>query len=417
MNTFLYLNRFATSFADFGLMFLIPLFVFQTTGSAQLTGLAFMAEYLVKVFFSPIAGLCVDRYPLVRLMTWMNRIRAMVSLFVAFSLMLVAAALEGASSSVNQTIVFILILILAMVNGFGFALNFMAQETLLTEIISPDRFKKAQAQVQSLEQVALVTAPIVFSTALTFIDFHWLLICVAIVFVLANLFLKRGTKGLLLHKPTDLDMAFKDRLKANLSVARQYLVHSKPLQRIVLSTFLINLIFGTLLAIGAPAVIGYFDKDASDFASLQTAGAVAAIGVLMGIVRLSHRFTPTQLGFVAFVFMSMGGLIAGTANQFEVFVLGSMLILGFDGMFNVYIRTRRMEVIARKDYGKVMGLLMVVNNVSKPLSGFVVFSLSYWFSVLEILIFSTVVAIILILSLRLFNTQPDEGFNGVVDKR
>lgn len=413
MNHALYLNRFVTSFEEFGLMFLIPLFVFQSTGSAQLTGLAFMVEYLVKVFFSPVVGLFIDRYPLVKLMSRMNRVRAMVSLLVALSLMLLATAQAKMDSGLDQTSIFALVLVLAIVNGFGFALNFMAQETLLTELITREKFKKVQAQVQSLEQVALVTAPIVFSTALALIDFHWLLMSIAMTFVLANLLLIQGTKSVILQEPTDSSLSFKERLTANLSVGKLYLCQSKPLQRIVLSTFLINLIYGTFLAIGAPAVIGYFAKDVSSFAGLQTTGAIAAILVLMCVVRWSHRVMPTQLGFVAFVFMSTGGLIAGFASHFGMFVMGAMLILGFDGMFNVYIRTRRMEIIARKDYGKAMGLLMVVNNVSKPLSGLIVFGLSNWFSVLQILTFSTLIAIILIVSLRLFHTVPDEHISAV----
>jgi len=405
MNRFLYLNRFVTSFADFGLMFLIPLFVFQSTGSAPLAGLAFSIEYLVKVFFNPLAGLFIDRHPLVNLMSKVNIARAAISLVIGLCLLLLSLT----EFKTEEVPVFVLIVILAAFNGFGFALNFMAQETLLTELISRDKFAKTQAKVQSLEQIALVTAPIIFSTALVLMPFHWLLVVIGLIFLMANLLLLRGAKSILVREPADKFLTFKERLAANLSVGQLYLLHSKPLQRIVLSTLLINVIYGTLLAIGAPAVIGLFAKDASSFATLQTTGALAAIFVLMMIVKGSHRVTPTQLGLIAFVFMTVGGLIAGLASSFIMFVAGAMLILGFDGMFNVYIRTRRMEIIARKDYGKAMGLLMVVNNVSKPLSGLLVFSLGHWFSVLQILMCATLCASALIISLRLFNTANTES--------
>ncbi|WP_036181520.1 MFS transporter [Marinomonas sp. MED121] len=401
MNIYLYLNRFMTALADYGLMFLIPLFVFQTTQSAQLAGLAFTIEYLVKVFFSPVASLLIDRYPLIKLMSLVNIIRALVSILVATGLFL----LDGQ----NNQIIFALVVLLSVFNGLGFAINFMAQETLLTQLIEAKYFAKVQAQVQSLEQTALVTAPILFAAALSVAEFHWVLTSLVLIFIIANISLLKGTKQTLVDEPSDRLLSLKHRLAANFSIGKSYLFHSKPLQRIVLSTFLLNLIYGTLLAIGAPAVIGYFEKDAASFASLQTAGALASILVLVMIVKLSDRATPTQLGIIAFICVSLGGFISGFANSFELFVIGAMLVLGFDGMFNVYIRTRRMEIIARKDYSKVMGLLMIVNNVSKPLSGFIVFSLGHWFSVLEILIFATAFASILTFALKLFQTSKDEN--------
>lgn len=403
MNHYLYLNRFMTSFADYGLMFLIPLYVFQSTDSVQLAGLAFTLEYLVKVFFSPIAGLFIDRYPLIKMLNWVNAMRAIVGLIVALSLWV----LLSISDQVDALFLFSLVLVLSVFNGLGFSVNFMAQETLLTELIPSKVFAKAQAKIQSLEQMALVSAPIVFSMALNLMAFYQVLVFICLIFLLASLSLILGTKGISTREPSDVNLTLKARLKANLDVGRTYLVESKPLQRIVLSTFLLNLIYGTLLAIGAPAVIGYFDKDATSFASLQTAGALSSIFVLILIVRISDKVTPTQLGITAFIFVSMGGMISGFANQFELFVLGAMLVLGFDGMFNVYIRTRRMEIIPRKDYGKAMGLLMVVNNTSKPLSGLIVFSLGHWFSVLEILIIATLLASLLTFVLRLFYTGDE----------
>lgn len=401
MNTYLYLNRFMTAFADYGLMFLIPLFVFQSTQSAQLAGLAFTIEYLVKVFFSPVAGSLIDRYPLIKLMSRVNLTRALVSLGTALSLLML--------DSSNTHAIFALVVVLSVFNGLGFAINFMAQETLLTQLIERKHFAKVQAKIQSLEQIALVTAPIVFAAALSILAFYWVLMSLVVVFIAANFALLKGTNTISLALPSDRFLTLKQRLTANLSVGQSYLFKSKPLQRIVLSTFLLNLIYGTLLAIGAPAVIGYFEKDAANFASLQTAGALASILVLVMIVRLSDRTTPTQLGIIAFICVSLGGFIAGFATHFEVFVIGGMFVLGFDGMFNVYIRTRRMEIIPRQDYSKVMGLLMIVNNVSKPLSGLIVFSLGHWFTVLEILTFATAFASILTFSLRLFHTQDDEN--------
>lgn len=391
MNLSLYINRFLTAFADFGLMFLIPLYVFQTTGSAELSALVFSVEYLAKVLFGPIAGLISDRYSLVRLIAVANGSRAIMT-FLAGLVLIEWPGLWP-------------ILVVALINGFGFTLNFMVQETLLTEVAPGRQFARVQARVQSLEQVALVSAPLVLAACLPWISYVGALWLTASVLLIALILLWRGCRQQSFQPPPDRWLSLPDLLRTNLRVGHAYLVRSRPLQKVVLSTLLVNLIYGTLLAIGAPAVIGLFAKTEQSFASLQSLGAVASVIVLTVIAKWSDRLSPTRWGLMAFVAMGLGGLVAGLAPSYSVFVVGALLVLGFDGSFSFYIRTRRAEIIPRQDYGKAMGLLMVVNNLSKPLSGLFVLALLPWLSVLQVLLLMSGVAIVLTVSLRLFATE------------
>jgi MFS family permease len=391
MNRLLYLNRFLTSFADYGLMFLIPLVVFQSTGDAALSGLAFSIEYLVKVLFGPATGLLVDRYPLIKLIAGANALRVLAS---AMSALLI-----------SWFPTFTVIVSLAVINGIGFTINFMSQETLLTELVEEKYFAKIQAKVQSLEQVALVTAPLLFAVLLGAMGTAYSLGVVSLLFLASTLSLGIGSAHLALGIPPDHGTSWRLQFISNLKVGQRYLVQSRPLQKIVASTFLINLIYGTLLATGAVVVTGMFEQTAADFAGLQTAGAVMAIIILSLIAKYSTRFTPTELGFMAFIMMSLGGVIVGITHQFWLYGIGFVLILSFDGVFNVYIRTRRMEIIARKDFGKAIGLLMIVNNLSKPLSGFIVYVLTPWLSVTQIILVATLITVISTLSFKLFSTK------------
>lgn len=393
MNRRLYINRFTASFADYGLMFLIPLLVFQTTGNAALSGLAFSAEYFVKVLSGPFVGLMVDRFHLIRLLTGTNIVRALACFSCAI-LSLVDLSLGG-------------IVFLALVNGFGFTVHFMAQETLLTELVDRRRFPLVQAKVQQLEQLALVSSPILLAVVIELAPASLSFALVGVLFLVAHVLLKWGVFAIELATPPDAQRNLLDQIKENVTVGQQYLLRSKPLQKVVASTFLINLIYGTLLAIGAVAVTGQFERSAQDFAWLQTSGAVAAIGVLFIVSRVALRFTPTQLGFCAFCMMSLGGVLSGMASGYYGFVLGAILVLSFDGVFNVYIRTRRMEIIERKDFGKAIGLLMIVNNLSKPLSGLFVFWLANWFSVTQILLIVTLVTVFFTLGFRLFSVTQE----------
>jgi hypothetical protein len=49
-----------------------------------------------------------------------------------------------------------------------------------------------------------------------------------------------------------------------------------------------------------------------------------------------------------------------------------VLIIGFDKMFNVYIRSARQKIIPPKDYGKTTGVIILLNNLTQPLAGLLV---------------------------------------------
>ncbi|NAT07000.1 MFS transporter, partial [Pseudomonas syringae pv. actinidiae] len=54
------------------------------------------------------------------------------------------------------------------------------------------------------------------------------------------------------------------------------------------------------------------------------------------------------------------------------YTVGFLLIVGFDKMFNVYMRTIRQRVIPAQDFGKTVGVITLLNNLSQPLAGLLV---------------------------------------------
>jgi len=78
--------------------------------------------------------------------------------------------------------------------------------------------------------------------------------------------------------------------------------------------------------------------------------------------------------------------LAGLAEHYWVFCLATSLVLGIDGMFNVYIRTKRVEIIPPQDFGKPTGLAIVFTNITLPISGLLVTALSPYLEVREIIL-------------------------------
>ena len=65
-------------------------------------------------------------------------------------------------------------------------------------------------------------------------------------------------------------------------------------------------------------------------------------------------------------------MIAGVSSAPWGYALGFLLIVGFDKMFNVYIRSARQKIIPPEDYGKTTGVVILLNNMTQPLAGLLV---------------------------------------------
>jgi hypothetical protein len=124
------------------------------------------------------------------------------------------------------------------------------------------------------------------------------------------------------------------------------------------------------LATSAAMVTGYHAQSNHYYAALQTAGAVATVLILLTIARTA--WPAKVLGRVAFVAICAGGVIAGASAAPRGYALGFLLIVGFDKMFNVYIRGARQRIIPPEDYGKTTGVVILLNNLTQPLAGLLV---------------------------------------------
>jgi hypothetical protein len=65
-------------------------------------------------------------------------------------------------------------------------------------------------------------------------------------------------------------------------------------------------------------------------------------------------------------------VIAGVSSAPWGYAIGFLLIVGFDKMFNVYIRSARQKIIPPEDYGKTTGVVILLNNMTQPLAGLLV---------------------------------------------
>lgn len=142
------------------------------------------------------------------------------------------------------------------------------------------------------------------------------------------------------------------------------------LKKIITLAVGVNLIVGVTLATSAAMVIGEYSAGKDSYAGLQAAGAVTTIVILFFLARVALPMR--VLGSVGFSMIATGAFISAPSPNLIGYALGFLLIVGFDKMFNVYMRTLRQRVIPPQDFGKTVGVITLLNNLSQPLAGLLV---------------------------------------------
>ena len=138
------------------------------------------------------------------------------------------------------------------------------------------------------------------------------------------------------------------------------------LQLIVLAAG-VNLVIGVTLATSAAMVTGSFHQSGNHYAALQTGGAIATVAILLVIARFSMPLR--GLGLISYGCILLGGVATAFSKWPLGYAIGFLMVVGFDKMFSVYIRTRRLQVIPAADLGKTTGLIVMLNNLSQPVAG------------------------------------------------
>jgi MFS family permease len=342
---------FLSKIGDQVLLFLVPLVVFQTTRSTAWAGWAFAAEALPRFAAFPVCGALCDRVSAVRLMRWSQLLRAMMCL----------AGLAGDY----------------VVGGVGWLIGLSAlcgvlttQGTMSREVILPQAFRRLHfervlAYSQTADQVGAVLGPVLAAALLTLVPWQSIVVVAASLFFAADLLLacwRRNTT-----------VSIEPRGKAGsswlspLRIAFAHIVRTPALRNLVIQAAGVNLVVGITLASCAAMFTGVLQRTAGEFAYLQTAGAVATVVILMGIAHAKLKIA--YFGLAAYIALILGGILTASGIHPAVYVAGYLLVIGFDKMFNIYLRSTRQRVIPVDDFGKTTGLMTLLNNLTQPLAG------------------------------------------------
>lgn len=376
-----FIGRLFTSLADQFLLFVVPLIIYKMTGSVAQSGLAFGLEMLPRVLISPLAGVFSDRLPLIRTIQIVNGLRAALCFTFLFFMWQIPSL---------PMVPFIIGF--SMVMGMGYTMCFIGTETMLPKVFGKEQYSRISAVAQSIEQTSVILGPIFAVAILEWQNWQVVLSGSGLLFLIGTIAIYWWQRDI--HLPSQAEVPnLKSTLK-DFQVGFSHILNNRSLQQIVLLTALVNLTFGVILATGAAIVTGTFAMEERYFGILQSTGALTSIIVLSITAIVVKRIPITMVGIISYVMICLGGVMAGFAQNYWFFVVAAAMVLGFDGMFSIYIRTRRVAIIPPEDQGKTIGLMIVMNNISLPISGLLVTGLSGILEVRQIVLTLAVVTIV-----------------------
>ncbi|OIN46028.1 MFS transporter [Pseudomonas azotoformans] len=349
-----FVSLFLSRLADQILLFIVPLIVFQTTQSVAWAGLAFFVESLPRYLAFPVCGALCDKFAPVRLLQISQVYRALACVL--------AVVLHGVFDGLYW------IVLLSALCGVLTTQGIMAREVLMPHIFAHYSYAKTLSYSQIADQSGLVLGPLVAALMLEVWAWHWVVLGVAGLFVLADLAMRVWQRSSTAHLETFEQ--HQDIWLRPLKIAFGHIRNLPDLKRIITLAVGVNLIIGVTLATSAAMVTGQFMAGKDAYALLQAAGALVTIAILFYLARAGLPLK--VLGGLSYSMIGLGALIMAASPGVWLYAVGFLLVTGFDKMFNVYLRSTRQRVIPVQDFGKTVGVITLLNNLPQPLAGLAV---------------------------------------------
>ncbi|MCG6577507.1 MFS transporter [Pseudomonas sp. AF32] len=347
-------SMFLSRLADQILLFIVPLIVFQTTNSVSWAGLAFFVESLPRYLSFPICGALCDKFPPIRILHISQVYRA-----VACVAAVILYALLGG---------IYWIVALSALCGVLTTQGIMAREVVMPYIFKHYTYTKTLSYSQIADQTGLVLGPLLAALMLEVWAWHWVVLAIAGLFLLADLamlYWQRSSSVTLETFEQHHDLWLNP-----LRIAFGHIRDLVELKKVISLAVGVNLIIGVTLATSAAMVIGQYDAGKDYYAGVQAAGALTTIVILFFLARVTLPLK--VLGALSYTLIAAGAFITAFSPSAWGYVVGFLLVVGFDKMFNVYMRSIRQQVIPPQDFGKTVGVITLLNNLSQPLAGLLV---------------------------------------------
>lgn len=358
------LSRAVSTLGDQLLLFAVPLIVYRVTGSMTMSGLAFLIEWLPRVISLPLAGMLADRFGGMRVYVSADTVRALACIVAVFALVQ------------RPMYAFAILATLMSLCAFCYAQAFVSLEITVPQLLNKEDIPRAQSLLQGIDQSAAVAGPALAGILILWWPPSHVLWIAGGAFA-ASAVGVLSLRGLLTPatpaiigplpvKATHLS------LFAGMREATKVLSQHRILPALIGLSMAVNLIIGIAMATGAAVTLGYFMQPNTSFASLQGTVGIVSVVVLAFLPWAMRYLSVYTLGMSAFLVVVVGTIIMAWSPSFHWFVLGFAITIAGVGPFNVFIRTERLYWIPKEQLGRVISMIILLNQLTLPLAGLIV---------------------------------------------
>lgn len=369
------IGRFLAAIGDQFLMFSAPLIVYQATGSVAKSGLAFFIEWTPRILSLPICGFLADRIS--------HRALYFTADIGRFAICMLGCILLVYKAFDPFLIISTMMAFMAVFNSMAF----ITVEATVPRLFSADELPRAQTLLQGMDQLSQVAGPALAALFLSYFSRNSLVGFAAIGFIVSALNIHSLYSMKSQASTATAPISVRDFL-AKLNFGFNFFISKRDLIILSLLACVVNLVMGTTLAQVAPIVTGLFGRSDQFFGGMTTLAAILSIITFTQIPKIAKRFKLKILGIFSLTTLVIAGLLLSLSNQIWAFVLGYCLLVCSCAVFNVFMRTWRAQIIPREHLGKVIGILVLINNSTLPLSGILVAAFSTKISSQNIILIS-----------------------------
>ena len=337
--------------------FVLPVLVYQRTGSAAQVALIYTFSVLPGVFLSPFAGTLVDRWPHHR------RTMVLSDLGAALGTLVIAWLLFIGRLGVWH------IYLLVVLNSLCSAFQYPAYQVSIPLLVPKKHLGRANGMVQVAQAVSQIAAPMLAGTLLESIQFEGIILIDLATFLFAVLSL------LLVHiphsKPTERKEA-KGSLLREVGYSWLYLKARPGLFALLVVYTASNFAVGPVMALFTPLML----SSSLSPAALGQVLTVGGVGALVGSLAVSAWGGPKRRVLGAIVAGVLEGLfiLAGGLRQSVVFFgVAAFGFFFFLPISTVSIRTIVQTKVARDVQGRIFSVTSMIAKVillvSTPVAG------------------------------------------------
>ncbi|WP_409350317.1 MFS transporter [Streptomyces celluloflavus] len=334
----------------------IPLLVLATTGSAALTGLAFVLEWIPRLVAFALAGTMVDRYGTTVVFRLASAARALVALAAALVL---PAQTHGSGATVT-------VMVLAASTGTLTQFSYIAAETAgaAASREAGESAHRVQSVLLGIDQVATLAGPALAGLLLQWTGAAGMLAALACFSLLGA--------ALAPKQPPQPPPAGPLPVVRGLRTGWATLRSLPALAWLVTGLTVSNLAVGLLQAAAPVIVVTELGHSSADVGLVWSAAAVTSLLAVALCRTAIGRYGLWPVGAVSALIAASACLAVATAHSYTTYLTMIAVLMAGEGGMTVVLRTLRSRLIPPEKFAGTLSLTILLLLLPFPLAGLLV---------------------------------------------